>query len=137
MCLYELTTVTGIRRGRSQILRGLPRNICDPTSSNSGMFYVKKRIKPLYHSYVFLQPTNQFWGLLLKAPWSYVCGRLCRAISLPFCKYLLRKDTYRDFFISSESTHNKQQDDIKSICTEERGKVMTATNMFKFRWFQV
>ena len=43
MCLYEVTTVTGIRRGRSQILRGLPRNICDPTSSNSGKLYVKKK----------------------------------------------------------------------------------------------
>ena len=64
----------------SQILRGRPRNICDPTSSNSGMFHVKKLIKLLYHSYVLYQPTN-FWGMLLKAPWSYVCGRLGSAIS--------------------------------------------------------
>ena len=37
------------------------------------------------------------------------------------------------FHISSKSTHNKQQVDIKSICTKERGKkVMTTTNVFKF-----
>ena len=28
-----------IRRGRSQILRGRSRNICDPTSSNSRMLH--------------------------------------------------------------------------------------------------
>ena len=28
------------------------------------------------------------------------------------------------FHISSESTHNKQQAGIKSICTEERGKML-------------
>ena len=44
------------------------------------------------------------------------------------------------FHISSESTHNKQQSGIKSICTEERGgggEVMTATNMcsnFGSKW---
>ena len=31
-----------IRRGGAQILRGLPRNMCDSTSSNSGMPHVKK-----------------------------------------------------------------------------------------------
>ena len=47
--------------------------------------------------------------------------------------YLLRKGASKIFHISSESTHNKQQAGIKSICTEERGKgggeVMPATNM--------
>ena len=33
------------------------------------------------------------------------------------------------FHIPSESTHTKQQAGNKNICTEERGKVMTATNM--------
>ena len=37
-----------IRRGRSQILRGRPHNICDPTSSNSRMLHAA------YHSLTVL-----------------------------------------------------------------------------------
>ena len=61
------------------LLRGRPRNICDPTSSNpcnSGMLHVIFFFLSLNITATWFSNPQIFWGLSLKAPWSYVCGRL-------------------------------------------------------------
>ena len=49
-----------IRKGESPILRGRPRNICNPTSSNSGMLHVKKKLYRYITAKRFSNPHTNF-----------------------------------------------------------------------------
>ena len=81
-----------LERRTPKLVCGRPRNFCDPASSQhhnsgrggggggGGMFTLKKLNQP-NHSYVLYQPTHQFGGASLKAPWSYFCHKLGSVIS--------------------------------------------------------
>ena len=100
----------------------------------------------VYHSYVLQQPTHQFGGVSLKAPWNYYCHKLGSAIFLVTLACLAisskKRCLYRLFtyHLKAHTISNKL---VSKVSAQKKGRggggggsYDSYKYVFKFRWFQ-
>ena len=119
--------------------------LCDPASSQhhnleeGGWFTLIFFLTRQDHSYVLLyQPTDQFRGASLKAPWNYDCHKLGSEWPLRVWIYLLRKGAYR-YFLHIILAHTISNKLVSKVFAQKKWgkKLWQLKYVFRFQWFQV